>query len=163
MADESTSLEATKVDKELLYAHYYREEKDKYNQQPIRNYCKFPFPESYSDEALQNMEIWRQWTIEDLNCLWAQIDGFSRVAYYYLYFNYEIQRQFKDKFLSQFEDNYEYSDENYHRLRRWDNTRITREGKLIAVNSQYDRGEYTDDEEGIMNALYRGDGDLFGL
>ena len=109
------------------------------------------------------MEIWRQWTPKDLDCLWAQIDGFSRVAYYYLYFNYEIQRKFRDNFLSQFEGDYEYSDENYHRLRRWDNTRITREGKLIAVNTHYDRGEYSDDEEGIMNAVYRGDGDLFGL
>ena len=160
---ENINLQNTSLlEKHRLYKKFYEEELEKFRAKEVSKYLKFPFPELYSEESLQNIIEWRTWKPESLTCLYGEIGGFSRVAYYYLYFEYELKRRFKDEFLSRLDGDYSYSDENYSRFRRWDYTRILREGTISAVNVSDDRGYYEDDEEGIMSALYHGDGDLLG-
>lgn len=169
-----------------LYHQLYKEQLCLYEQKDVSKYCQFPFDESYSEEALVKLMQWEidvrssfdvsKWELDPdrLNGIDigpCPIISKSGMWYYFNTFDDEVN-QFSDEFLSFMGDSYNFSEEKIERLVQWhaspqrDKLLKERLGFSVSVHkvsNKPDGGYYTDDEDGIMSALARGDGDLLGL
>ena len=160
--DESYMPSASTFEKELVYAKCYRQELEKYAQRKVSKFCKFPLSESYTEEAWHNMLVWKKFSLHRLT--YSDYErGFVKVAHYYAVFDYALDSEDKENFLSELKGNYDYSEQNDSRMNNWIFFHNLRNCKAVPVRQSHEYGCYSDDEDGVMSALAHGDGDFFGL
>lgn len=159
--DESKISDRSYIEKELLYAKYYRQEFKKFTQRKVNKFCGFPLSKSYSEENWHNLLVWKEFPLHKFTTLYGK--GFINVAKYYAAFDIILETEYKEKFLSELNGNYEYSEENKNKMNDWIFSINIKNCEVESVRDTYDNGDYSDDEEGVMSALRNRDGDIFGF